>query len=132
MANANNLRPFGPNDGRTDEERRLICQKGGRASGKSKRRKKMLRECFEALLDIEMEDDCDEGEKQKYTGVELMAKKAFEAALAGDWKAWQLVRDTCGQKPSEKMVMSEVDPAIIAEIERIVYENDGVHTKNER
>lgn len=132
MANANNLRPFGPNDGRTDEERRLICQKGGRASGKSKRRKKMLRECFEALLDIEMEDDCDEGEKQKYTGVELMAKKAFEAALAGDWKAWQLVRDTCGQKPSEKAVISEVDPAIIAEIERIVYENDGTQAKNER
>ena len=132
MANANNLRPFGPNDGRTDEERRLICQKGGRASGKSKRRKKMLRECFEALLDIEMEDDCDEGETQKYTGVELMAKKAFEAALAGDWKAWQLVRDTCGQKPSEKAVISEVDPAIIAEIERIVYENDGTQAKNER
>ena len=132
MANVNNLRPFGPNDGRTDEERRLICQKGGRASGKSKRRKKMLRECFEALLDIEMEDDCDEGEKQKYTGVELMAKKAFEAALAGDWKAWQLVRDTCGQKPSEKAVASEVDPAIIAEIERIVYENDGMQAKNER
>ena len=132
MANVNNLRPFGPNDGRTDEERRLICQKGGRASGKSKRRKKMLRECFEALLDIEMEDDCDEGEKQKYTGVELMAKKAFEAALAGDWKAWQLVRDTCGQKPSEKAVVSEIDPAIIAEIERIVYENDGMQAKNER
>ena len=132
MPNASNLRPFGPNDGRTDEERRLICQKGGRASGKAKRRKKMLKECFEALLDIEMEDDGDEDAKQKYTGVELMAKRAFDAALAGDWKAWQLVRDTCGQKPSDKLIASEVDPAIIAEIERIVYEDDGMQAKNER
>ena len=31
-----------------------------------------------------------------------MALSAFEGALRGDWKAWELVRDTAGQKPKEK------------------------------
>lgn len=124
MANVNNLRPFGPNDGRTDEERRLICQKGGRASGEAKRRKKMLKECFEILLEIEMEDEDEKGKKQKHTGAEMMAMKAFKAALEGDWNAWKLVRDTSGQKPSDKLIVSEVDPAVIQEIERTVYEKD--------
>ena len=132
MANTANLKPFGPNDGRTDEERRLICQKGGRASGKSKRRKKMLKECIEALLEIEMEDDDENGAKQKRTGVEMLAKKAFDAALAGDWNAWKLVRDTSGQKPGDKLIVSEIDPSIIEEVERIVYEIDDKRRAKER
>lgn len=31
-----------------------------------------------------------------------MAFVAFQKALKGDWKAWELVRDTAGQKPKEK------------------------------
>lgn len=121
MANVNNLKPLGPNDGRTEEERRLIRQKGGRASGEAKRRKKMLKECFEVLLEIEMVDEEDAEKPKKRTGAEMMALKAFRAALEGDWNAWKLVRDTSGQKPSEKLVSSEIDPAVIAEVERQVY-----------
>jgi hypothetical protein len=81
----------------------------------------MLKECFEVLLEIEMVDEEDAEKPKKRTGAEMMALKAFRAALEGDWNAWKLVRDTSGQKPSEKLVSSEIDPAVIAEVERQVY-----------
>lgn len=119
-----NLKPFGPNDGRTKDEQRRIRQNGGRASGEARRRKKLLKECLEILLETEFTDESEKGKKKKKTGAELMAKKAFEAALHGDWDAWKLVRDTSGQKPSDKLVVSEVDPAIIEEIERMLHEEE--------
>ena len=36
------------------------------------------------------------------TGAEALAYTAFKKALQGDLKAWELVRDTAGQKPKEK------------------------------
>ena len=80
----------------------------------------MLKECFEVLLEIEMEDGNEEGKAQKRTGAEMLALRAFKAALDGDWNAWKLVRDTSGQKPGDKLAASEVDPSIIEEIERMV------------
>jgi hypothetical protein len=39
---------------------------------------------------------------EKATGAEVLAYTAFQKALKGDLKAWELVRDTAGQKPKEK------------------------------
>ena len=110
MANEGNLKPI-----RTTEEARERGSKGGKASGESKREKKRLRECLEAILDGEIEID-----GNKVTVTEAMAVAAVKAALRGDWKAWELVRDTSGQKPIEKVVTSEVDPDVIAEVESYV------------
>ena len=49
-----------------------------------------------------------------------MAAKAFQAALKGDWKAWELVRDTAGQKPVERVMVADVEPSVIAEVEAMV------------
>ena len=46
--------------------------------------------------------------------------KAFQAALKGDWKAWELVRDTAGQKPVERVMVADVEPSVIAEVEAMV------------
>ncbi len=57
-----------------------------------------MRDCLEALLAQKFE----EADGKTLTGAEKMALSAFEGALRGDWKAWELVRDTAGQKPKEK------------------------------
>lgn len=79
-------------------EARENGRKGGRKSGEIRRNKKELRDCLEALLAKKFEDS----DGQKLTGAEKLALAAFEGALRGDWKAWELVRDTAGQKPKEK------------------------------
>ncbi len=74
----------------------------------------------------ESESEADDSGKKrkKRTGAELMAIKAFESALDGDWTAWKLIRDTLGEKTSEKPTLSEVDPAVVKEIEDLLYESE--------
>ena len=44
----------------------------------------------------------------------------FRSALNGNVKAFETIRDTIGEKPVEKVVMSEVDPNVISEVEEMV------------
>ena len=74
-------------------------RKGGRKSGEARRAKKSLREAMQIL----MEADLTGKDGKTMTGTEAMAARAFQAALKGDWKAWELVRDTAGQKPVERV-----------------------------
>lgn len=81
-----------------------------------------FRECLETLLAARHTIETEDGRKKKLTGVELLSAKVFELAARGDLKAWALIRDTCGQKPSESTTAAPVDASVIDEIERIVYE----------
>lgn len=111
MANEQNLKPV-----RSKSEARERGKKGGKKSAESRREKKLLRECLEALLEREMAGD----DGEKVTGAEAMAVTAFRMALDGDLGAWTLVRDTVGQKPVDKVMVSEVDPDILSEVEKMV------------
>ena len=113
MANNENLRPFGT---LTESEQREISQKGGKASGEARQAKKSLREAMQVLMDADLTGK----DGKTMTGTEAMAARAFQAALKGDWKAWELVRDTAGQKPVEKVVVADVEPSVIAEVEAVV------------
>ena len=93
MANEKNLRVP------TSSEARENGKKGGIASGEARRAKKSLREAMQILMDADLTGK----DGKTMTGTEAMAAKAFQAALKGDWKAWELVRDTAGQKPIEKV-----------------------------
>ena len=112
MANEQNLRPSEYQ--LTQEE----AKKGGINSGKVRREKKLLRECLQELLDKEMTDKSGNTK----TGAEAMAVAVFAKALKGDLKAFEIVRDTAGQKPAEKIVVSEIDPDVISQVERMVNE----------
>ena len=107
MANEQNL-----NHKLTADELR----KGGQKSGEARRAKKSLREAMQILMDADLTGK----DGKTITGTEAMAARAFQAALKGDWKAWELVRDTAGQKPVEKVVVADVDPSVIAEVEEMV------------
>lgn len=95
-------------------------KKGGKASGKSRNRKKLLKEYFEILLEKKITDK----NGVTMTGAEAMAAKVFQLALKGNLKAFEIMRDTAGQKPIEKVVVSEVDNDVIDEVERMI-KNDA-------
>lgn len=116
MPNNDNLIGHGFHE-RSAEEAREMGAKGGINSGKTRRRKKLLRECLEILMEKEVSKDKD---GNPVTAVEAMAVKAMKSAMEGDWKAWELVRDTAGQKPVDKVMVSDVSPDVIAEVESII------------
>lgn len=87
MANEQNLIP---NSERTPSERREIAQKGGIASGEARRRRKSLKEELELLLS--------DGNMQERIGTALLGK-----ALKGDTRAFEVIRDTIGEKPAEEL-----------------------------
>ena len=106
MANGQeNLIPFTE---RTEEEQREIAKQGGKASGEARRKKKKLREELEIIL--EMADSSDKTTQEKICLA--LIKKASE----GDTKAFEIIRDTIGQKPVENYNVTET-PRILDDIE---------------
>lgn len=113
MANEQNLKPCEHKF--TQEE----AKKGAKNSAKSRRDKKMLKDCFELLLEGKREMD-----GKTLTGAQAMALTLFEKALGGDVKAAEFVRDTAGQKPVDKVIIADVDPTVIDEVESMVLGDD--------
>lgn len=94
----------------TESEQR----KGGQNSGKARREKKLLRECIEILLEKEMTDKSG----KSITGAEALTAKLFAEAMKGNVKAFEVLRDTAGQKPVEKVQM-KTDVNIADSAERL-------------
>lgn len=102
--NPQNLRPLNT---RSKEDQMKIRSKAGKKSGESRRKRKELREELLALLST--------GNTQKNISLALI-----DQALNGNVKAFETIRDTIGEKPVEKVVVSEVDPNVINEVEEMV------------
>ena len=100
-------------------EARERGKKGGQNSGKARRDKKILKDCLEILMEKKTNID-----GVNMTGFEALALSAFEKALSGDVKAMTFVRDTLGQKPVEKVVIADVEPSVIDEVESMVLGDD--------
>lgn len=98
MANEQNL--LKPED-LTPSQRRANASKAGKASGEARRKKKLLRECLEIILEKEMKGKNGE----TITGAEALTTKLFAEAMKGNVKAFEVIRDTAGQKPIEKVQM---------------------------
>lgn len=87
-------------------EARERGRKGGRASGEARRKKKLLRECLEGILasrvsDAEIKSQLAEsGMEDSYQ--DAMSLALIKKAIQGDSKAFEVVRDTIGQKPPDK------------------------------
>ena len=93
---------------------------GGKRSAEVRREKRDLKRAFDALLEKAYTD----AKGVKKTGAELLAMKQFESALKGDPRAFEIVRDTSGQKPIERVMIADVDQSVIDEVERAVLEDD--------
>lgn len=90
------------------------ASKGGKRSAEVRREKRDLRRALEVLLDKEYTDK-KSGNVQ--TGAELLAFKQFQKALEGDTKAFEVVRDTAGQKPMERVNITANDDETIKEMQ---------------
>lgn len=101
-----------PNSERTPQERKENTRKAGIASGEARRRKRDIRIALEMLL----EKDFTDKQGNVRTGAELMALKQFEKAIKGDTKAFEVVRDTAGQKPIEKVSVENEATEKFAEV----------------
>ena len=122
-AQLDNLKPFDSNQNR--EKAKKNGRKGGKASGEAKRKKKLLKDCLDELLQKEWENR--QGEKM--SGSEAISVAVFKKALAGDIKAYEVVRDTAGQKPVDKIMLAEVDQTTINEVENMVLGEDDDNQK---
>lgn len=89
MANDNNLKPI-----RSVREAREKGKKGGIASGKSRAVRKTFKETINGELD-------DKTMKQ-------LIKAMINQAKNGNTKAFEILRDTVGEKPIEKQEIKEI------------------------
>jgi hypothetical protein len=97
-----------PLNQRSIEEQKKIRSAAGKASGKARRNKAMLRDCLQILMEKKMLDE----NGNKITGAEALSVEVFQKALAGDMKAWELLRDTAGQKPIDKIEQTNTNITI--------------------
>ena len=105
MANEKNLVPF--TSEQSHEEAVKNGRKGGIASGEAKRNRKMLRDCIDYLLERENSMVLD-ADGNPMSGAEQLAYNLFFKALeepdtAKAAKAFEVLRDTAGQKPIDKV-----------------------------
>lgn len=87
MANEQNLIPFNE---MTETEQRKIASKGGIASAEARKARKTLKEELLCLLE--------KGDTQEKISLALLQK-----AMKGDTKAFEVIRDSIGEKPTEKV-----------------------------
>lgn len=107
MANEQNLRPP------TTEEARERGRKGGKASAKKRQQNKTFKEIISNFLDGQVSDErlkqqmIDFGFADKEVSNKSCAVFAlWKEAIKGNTKAFELLRDTIGEKPQDKVNIS--------------------------
>lgn len=107
-----------PMNKRTKDEQRKIATQGGKASGKVRREKADFKRKCQIWMDETIVGHDDKG--NPLTGSELMIYVAGRGIAEGNTAFWQLMRDTAGYKPVDKVVVAEVEQATIDEVEGMV------------
>jgi hypothetical protein len=107
----------------TPEERAEYGRQGGIKSGEVKRRKKAMKETVEVLLSMPMKNGriADIEAIKNFAAIKgknidvqtaiLIAQ--IQRALKGDKGAAEFIRDTSGQKPTDKMDITGAVPVVI-------------------
>lgn len=115
MANTKNLKPIQKGE-LSKEEAKRRGKKGGLKSAEIRKEKKSMKEFANILL----QQNAPELVKQKIMEIfpdadvdmnvsEAMLYRQTAKALNGDSKAFEVVRDTSGQKPTEKLQIGNLD-----------------------
>ncbi len=116
---------------RTTEEQREIAKKGGIASGKARRKKKLMREQLELLLSLPLKN---EKVQQKLTELGIYKKdmdnqmaliaSIYVKSLSGDIQAATFIRDTLGEKAVEVLEIRKPVEEVAKEIEDYINEKE--------
>lgn len=110
MANEQNLKPF---NSLTEKEQREITSKGGKASAKKRQQNKTFKEIINKFLDGKVTNEelkqqmVKFGFKDKEVNNKSCAVFAlWKEAIKGNTKAFELLRDTVGEKPQDQLKIS--------------------------
>lgn len=127
-----NLRKIQPG-----EQAAELGSKGGKKSAEVKKRQRDLRRAMQVLLEASYKVPARDEKTQQVkrnkkgqpvmksvSGAELLATMAFQKAVKGDLHAFELVRDTSGQKPIDKVVSADVSAEVLDEIDRLMNEDE--------
>lgn len=96
MANEKNLKRYGKEKtALSREEAAKTGKKGGEKSGEARREKRALRETLQTLLSSDYDVD-----GKMCNGVEAVSVSLIKQALKGNVKAYEIIRDTLGEKPA--------------------------------
>lgn len=100
-----------PLSDRPEEERKKIASMGGKARAKAIQRRKTLKEELLLLLS--------QGDTQEKVSVALI-----QQALEGNTKAFEVLRDTVGEKPKETIEYTHTVDETVKEIETFMEKED--------
>lgn len=98
-----------PSNERTPDERRRIAVEGGKASGKSRRKRKVMREELETLMSLPVPEESANALIRQFGAEEdaniqtAILVKVCQLAMAGDLDATKFLRDTIGEKPDDAL-----------------------------
>ena len=113
MANEQNLKPI-----RTKSEARERGRKGGKASAKKRQQNKTFKEIINKFLDGQVSDErlkqqmIEFGFADKEVSNKSCAVFAlWKETIKGNTKAFELMRDTIGEKPIEQI--QNINPPVI-------------------
>ena len=81
---------------KTTAEAKKRGRNGGLASGKARARRKALRELLEVALSMP-------SEQRDMSKAESIAVALVERAEQGDVRAFEVLRDTCGERPAQTL-----------------------------
>lgn len=115
-----------PMNERTKDEQREIARKGGRESGKVRRRKRTMKDAAQLILQLPVgaeqaallqkygiaESDC--------TNLMLLIVKTVQMAADGNLKAAEFIRDTLGENPQYKIYEKR--------LEYLIADKEAAHT----
>ena len=112
MANEQNLVMGGAAHKLTVEE----ASRGGRASGKKRRERRLMREILEDMLVKKYTNS----QGQEMDGASILCLKQFQKALDGDLKAFTEIRDMVGEMPAQRVEVGTIDPQARAEMDELL------------
>ncbi len=105
-----------PTNKRSKEEVKKNASKGGKKSGEVRRARKTLREELLLLLS--------DGDVQSKMSVALIQEAIVGNNKGSVTKAFEVIRDTIGEKPVEKVMVAEVDQSVIDEVEKMMSDDE--------
>jgi len=120
---------------RSKAEAKELGKKGGIASGKKRREKRSLRQRLEVLLESPSKDN------PKLDNGEMVCISLIKKAMKGDVAAFSVLRDTIGQKPTERTeskseirgnmaINNPLDGLTTEELRRIIAATGSIHGKD--
>lgn len=117
MINDISLKNLRPSSQWTEEEKKANGSKGGLIAAENRNRKKLLKEIVQMVLEQRPDKYISDTITKIFPDIpksEINNKLAlisvvYQKALNGDMKAFEILRDTGGEKPGEKMDISNSD-----------------------